>query len=55
MILMLPTFYEQAIYDRASFNQTYITDKINTLFASSGIAINLRVLAAEGAKNDLYS
>ncbi|MCM1468216.1 MAG: hypothetical protein NC086_08720, partial [Alistipes sp.] len=37
MILMLPTFFEQAIHDRASFSQGYITDKINALFASSGM------------------
>lgn len=37
MIIMLPTFYEQAINDRAPFNQTYVTDKINKLFASFGM------------------
>ena len=37
MITMLPTFYEQAINDRASFNQAYITDKIDELFASFGM------------------
>lgn len=37
MIIMLPTFYEQAIIDRVPFNQVYVTDKINKLFASFGM------------------
>lgn len=37
MIIMLPTFYEQAINDRTPFNQAYVTDKINKLFASYGM------------------
>lgn len=37
MILMLPTFYDQAISDREKFNGTYIRNKINELFASEGL------------------
>lgn len=37
MIIMLPTFFEQAINDRVAFNQSYVTDKIKKLFASFGI------------------
>lgn len=37
MIIMLPAFFEQAIKDRVAFNQSYITTKINGLFASFGI------------------
>lgn len=37
MIIMLPTFFDQAINDRSTFNQAYITAKINNLFASFGI------------------
>lgn len=37
MIIMLPTFFEQAIRDKALFSQEYIKDKIDQLFASSGM------------------
>lgn len=37
MMSMLPAFYEQAISERASFNQAYITAKISELFASDGM------------------
>ena len=37
MIIMLPTFFEQAVKDKASFKKAYITNKINTLFASYAI------------------
>lgn len=37
MIAMLPVFFEQAIKDQSAFHQTYITKKINELFASQGI------------------
>lgn len=37
MILMLPDFFEQARTERAPFNKTYITNKINTLFATNGM------------------
>ncbi|WP_022778282.1 DGQHR domain-containing protein [Butyrivibrio sp. AE3009] len=38
MILMLPTFFEQAKNERATFDETYIKNKINTLFSDNGIA-----------------
>ena len=38
MILMLPAFYEQAVNDRCAFDKTYITQKVQTLFASHGLA-----------------
>lgn len=37
MFIMLPTFYEQAIADRSPITNTYITDKINKLFAEHGL------------------
>lgn len=37
MILMLPSFYEQAVVDRTSLDKKYVTQKIQTLFASEGI------------------
>lgn len=37
MIIMLPTFYEQAINDRSPLNTTYVKDKLNALFASEGM------------------
>lgn len=37
MIIMLPAFFEQAVRDQSPLNQTYISDKIHTLFAASGM------------------
>lgn len=37
MITMLPTFFEQAINEKASFHQAYVAKKINSLFALYGI------------------
>lgn len=37
MIVMLPTFYEQAVKDRTALSQTYIADKVEDLCASIGI------------------
>lgn len=37
MIVMLPTFFEQAITEQASFNRAYISKKINKLFSQQGI------------------
>ncbi len=37
MILMLPTFFEQAINDKSIFNKLYVADKLNKLFSSYGM------------------
>lgn len=37
MILMLPTFYEQACADRSPITKDYIKDKIKELFAAQGL------------------
>ncbi len=37
MIIMLPTFYEQARTDRAKITKAYFKNKINALFAKSGL------------------
>lgn len=37
MIIMLPTFFEQAMNDKSKFETDYIKNKINALFASEGM------------------
>lgn len=37
MILMLPVFFEQARTERTPFKESYIKDKINSLFAENGM------------------
>lgn len=38
MILMLPTFYAQAVNEKANFNKDHISSKIKKLFATKGIS-----------------
>lgn len=37
MMLMLPTFYDQATSEKEKFNKKYVESKLNTLFASEGL------------------
>ncbi|MBE6007756.1 MAG: DGQHR domain-containing protein [Lachnospiraceae bacterium] len=37
MTLMLPTFFEQAVNDRANFNKAYVKNKLDKLFSSYGM------------------